>query len=344
MQNLQKTLETLENTFTSELLSADSLEMLETIRIAFLGRKGHIAELMPLLKNFSDEQKRTFGPQLNTLKETIEKKYQEKKKALYEQLIEQKEAEHKDFDVTAYKAHQATGSLHLYTHATEKIMSLFSSMGYQIVDGQEVDTEEYNFEALNIPKNHPARDMQDTFWLDVPHTLLRTQTSNMQIHIMKEQKPPIALISTGRVYRYEATDASHDYMFRQVEGLVVDKNISMADLLGTMQLFLQEYFEKKDLTIRSRPGYFPFVEPGIELDMSCPFCKEGCSVCKRTGWIEIAGAGLVHPNVFKACSIDPTEYTGFAFGFGLTRMVMLKHKINDIRLLHSAQIDFLKQF
>lgn len=217
-------------------------------------------------------------------------------------------------------------------------------MGFEIIDGPELEEDFYNFEALNIPPDHPARDMQDTFWLTLPGRLMRTHTSSVEIHAMLKKKPPLAIVVPGRAYRNEATDASHDFQFMQLEGLLVDKNVSLSNLLATMKSFLQTFFERKDLTLRIRPGYFPFVEPGIEIDMSCPFCTQGCAVCKRTRWIEVAPAGLTHPAVLKACSIDPTEYSGFAFGMGLTRLVMLKYGITDIRLLHSNKVEFLQQF
>ena len=217
-------------------------------------------------------------------------------------------------------------------------------MGYEIINGPEIDTDFFNFETLNIPKDHPARDMHDTFWLDIPNMVMRTHTSSVQAHAMLEKKPPLAVATPGRCYRSEATDASHDYMFMQCEILFIDKNVSLSNLFATAKVFLQNLFGKNDLKIRVRPAYFPFVEPGVEMDITCPFCKTGCSVCKKTCWIEIGGAGLIHPNVLKSCNINPEEYSGFAFGFGLTRLVMLKYGINDIRLLHSTKLEFLKQF
>ena len=217
-------------------------------------------------------------------------------------------------------------------------------MGYKIAEGPELETEFYNFTALNIPEYHPARDIQDTFWLKIPGMLMRTQTSSVQIHEMAKKDLPIAILASGRCYRNEATDASHDFVFMQVEGLLIDKKISLANLLATLKTCLRAIFDKDDLEIRVRPGYFPFVEPGLEIDVLCPFCKSGCSVCKKTKWIEIVGAGLVHPNVLKHGGLDPKEYTGFAFGFGLTRLVMLKYGINDIRLLNSGKLEFLQQF
>ncbi len=344
MNDTQKRLETYQQAFLSELRAVKTQSELEAFRIKHLSRQGTLSEIMHELKNFSLEEKRTLGPLFNALKETALHAFNEREEAL---LQEQQDAENRknaSFDVTAYKPAKKEGSLHPYTHVVEQVEDIFITMGFEIVDGPEVDTDFYNFEALNIPPDHPARDMQDTFWLTIPGLLLRTHTSPVEIHAMLKRKPPIAIAVPGRTYRNEATDASHDFMFMQLEGLFVDKNVSLANLLATMKSFLQEFFEKKDIAIRLRPGYFPFVEPGVEIDMSCPFCMQGCSVCNKTRWIEICGAGLTHPNVLRACNIDPHEYSGFAFGFGLTRLVMLKYGIPDIRLLHSNKIEFLKQF
>lgn len=336
--------DSLEKAVSEAIKHANTLDTLEAVRVDYLGRKGKLADLMPLLKDLDAEQKRVAGPRLNALKQTVEDLFSSKKQHLVDQHLKEQDAAAQGFDVTAYTPKPISGSLHLYTQALQDLTSLFRSMGYEIVNGPEVETDYYNFEALNIPKNHPARDMQDTFWIDVPGMLLRTHTSNVQIHNMLERKPPMALFSFGRVYRYEATDASHDCMFGQIEGLVIDTDISMGNLLATLKLFLQKFFNNTNLGLRVRPGYFPFVEPGVEIDMTCPFCTQGCSVCKKTGWIEMLGAGLTHPHVLQAGGIDPTKYRGFAFGCGLTRLVMLKYGISDIRLLHSNKMEFLKQF
>lgn len=343
MSNLQSEIIVLEKSFKKAVEPINSLEELEALRITYLGRKGKVAGLMPLLKKLSLEDKRELGPLVNNLKKITETLYQEKKEYLFDKSLELKEESFKDFDVTAYIPNQPQGSLHLYTQATQEIVSLFASMGYSVEEGPEAETEYNNFEALNIPGDHPARDMQDTFWTKIPELLLRTHTSPVQIRTMKKQKPPLKIIVPGRVYRNESTDASHDFQFHQFEGMVIDKNISLANMIATMKLFLETFF-KKELKVRARPGYFPFVEPGIEIDMSCPFCKDGCSTCKKTQWIEMVGAGLIHPNVLKAGGIDPEIYTGFAFGFGLTRLIMIKYGINDIRFLHNSNVEFLKQF
>lgn len=334
----------LKRTFLEQLTAASTQEEIENIRVTFLGRKGSITQLTKELKNLSDTDKRQAGPVINSLKSECEGAFEEKKQAIETQLLKQATARKKAFDVTAYKTGLPKGSLHPYTHITQLVENIFISMGFEIADGPEVETEYYNFEALNVPANHPARDMQDTFWLNIPQLVMRTHTSNVQIRTMEQKRGPLAIVSLGRAFRHEATDASHDYMFGQLEGLLINKNIGLPQLLATTKTFLQAFFERKDLDIRVRPGYFPFVEPGVEIEMSCPFCTSGCSVCKKGKWIEICGAGLVHPNVLKYGGIDSTEYSGFAFGFGLTRLAMLKYNINDIRLLSSIKIDVLKQF
>jgi phenylalanyl-tRNA synthetase alpha chain len=330
--------------FQDALKKASTQSQLEEVRVQFLGRQGTLTQLMDQLKQLSVEERKIYGPQLNGLKAQATAAFEEKQKNIESVELEYKSLKKKSFDVTAYKPGQLFGSLHPYSHVIAEIEDIFTSMGFAIADGPEMENEYYNFTGLNIPQDHPARDMHDTFWLSAPDMLLRTHTSNVQVRVMESSKPPIAVIAPGRVYRHEATDASHDFMFMQTEGIVIDKNISMAHLLGTAQTFLRAFFEKKDLEIRIRPGYFPFVEPGIEIDMSCPFCKTGCSVCKKTRWIEIFPCGLIHPNVLSLNGIDPSVYSGFAFGFGMTRVTMLKYGIPDIRLLHSSKLDFLRQF
>lgn len=344
MNTMKKQIEQLKKEFLQQLATVTSATQLEEVRVTFLGRKGTLSELMGQMKTMSPEEKREFGPLLNALKQETEQLFNNKQDAITTQERQQKELQQQHFDVSAYKPGMLKGGLHIYSQLLERIEDIFISMGYEIADGPEAESDFYNFQALNIPKNHPARDMQDTFWLNVPDMLLRTQTSGIQVREMEKKGAPLAIIAPGRVYRHEATDASHDFMFSQVEGLVVGKNISMSHLLTTAKTFLQEFFEKKDLNIRVRPGFFPFVEPGIEIDMTCPFCSTGCSVCKQTQWIEIMPGGLVHPNVLKAGGIDPTKYSAFAFGAGLERIAMIKHGIDDIRLFHSGSINFLKQF
>lgn len=339
--NSNQKIKQFKDSFEAELASIETDVQLEAFRIKFLGRSGHIVDIMKLVKDAPVEEKRSLGPLLNQLKRESEAKFEEKKLSLVDQIGE---TDHVGLDVSAYKPSQANGSLHPYTYVTEKIEDVFISMGYKIVDGPEIETDYYNFEALNIPKDHPARDMQDTFWLNVPDLLMRTHTSPVQIHELEKGDLPVAVIASGRCYRHEATDASHDFVFRQVEGLVIGENLSMGNLLATMKEGLRKIFDRDDLDIKVRTSYFPFVEPGVEIDMKCPFCKGGCSTCKGTQWIEIMGAGMVHPNVLKYSGIDSKKHNGFAFCFGLTRLVMLKYGINDIRLLNSGKIEFLNQF
>ena len=336
-----KKLTSLQKELLAQLAKIKDEQSLEDFRLKELSRQGSIAELFVQLKSLPADKKRTVGPALNELKKSINEAFDQKKDSLFKQKIKAQQEKEKHFDVTLSKPTEH-GSLHPYTHITEEIQNIFISMGYQVADGPELETEFFNFTALNVPDDHPAREESDTFWID-HDKLLRTQTSTVQIKTMQNQKPPIAIIAPGRTMRNEATDASHDFMFMQFEGLFIDKNVSVSNLLATLKTFLNQFFGTK-IELRVRPGYFPFVEPGLEIDASCPFCKKGCSICKKTKWIELMGAGLVHPNVLKHCNIDPKEYSGFAFGFGLTRLTMLKYRIPDIRLLHSGNIKFLKQF
>lgn len=340
---MQKKLKDLLNNFQNKAQASANEKELDALRVEYLGRQGIIAELMSELKEMSTEDKRVYGPLLNQFKKSIQDIFNQANDNLYakkQQAIAEKSAA---FDVTISQPHQLQGSLHPYTLITQEIEDIFVSMGFEIADGPELETDFANFGALNIPEDHPARSESDTFWLPDMQRLLRTHTSTVQIKAMQEKELPIAIACPGRAFRNEATDASHDFMFMQVEGLLIDKNISVSNLLATLKTFLQKLFGKK-LELRVRPGFFPFVEPGLEIDASCPFCKKGCSTCKHTRWIELLGSGLVHPNVLKAAGIDPTKYSGFAFGSGLTRLAMLKYHITDIRLLHSGDIRFLQQF
>jgi phenylalanyl-tRNA synthetase alpha chain len=314
---------------------------LEQFRLQFLTRQGIIAELFETLKTATPELKREVGPHLNDLKYGLQEQFNLKKEQLFAEKIQTEQNKKQNFDVTLTKP-ALKGSLHPYTHIIEQIESIFTSMGYQVVDGPELETDFFNFTGLNIPHNHPAREESDTFWIDQEH-LLRTQTSTVQLKTMQTNTPPIAMIAHGRTMRNEATDASHDFMFMQIEGMFIAKDVSVANLLATLQTFLTQFFGK-DIKLRVRPGYFPFVEPGLEIDASCPFCTQGCSTCKKTGWIELLGAGLIHPNVLRHGGIDPNEFSGFAFGAGLTRLAMLKYGIPDIRYLHSSNLKFLEQF
>ena len=343
MKDLAHHLEEFRKDFFESLRHVHHEHELEEIRLKFLSRNGLIANFMSKLKNLSSEEKRVYGPLLNELKEAAHTAFDHKQQEFVRKTHEKELAKDTSFDVTAYKQPNR-GSLHPYTLITQEIEDIFLSMGFEIASGPEVETPWYNFEALNIPKDHPARDMHDTFWLTLPGYLMRTHTSTVQIHAMQKNKPPLALCAPGRVFRHEATDATHDFMFMQCEGMLIDKNISLAHLIGAVKLFMAALFKKSDLHTRIRPSYFPFVEPGIEFDISCPFCSTGCSICKKSRWLEMGGAGLIHPHVLTACNIDPTVYSGWAFGFGLSRLAILKYQIPDVRLFQSNSLDFLKQF
>jgi phenylalanyl-tRNA synthetase alpha chain len=336
MNKLQQLIKETSSALKESLKKVTSIDELEAVRIDFLGRNGKIAALMPELKKLDGEGKRIIGPLMNTLKQESQELYFQKKHALETAQLNELLADDKYFDVTLSKPATQTGSIHPITQTYLKVQEIFLSMGYEIHEGTEVESPKYNFESLNIPEDHPARDMWDTFWLELPNLLMRTHTSTVQIHAMEEQELPLALIAPGRVYRHEATDATHDFQFNQVEGLVIDKGINLSHLLGTIELFLRKFFEDETLIIKVRPSYFPFVEPGIEIDMQ--------SKHFNNKWIEIAGAGLVHPHVLKACDIDHEKFSGFAFGFGLDRLTMLKHRIPDIRLFRTNKLEFLKQF
>lgn len=341
--DIRNQLAQLEHLFLKKLHQAQTDPELETIRIEFLGRNTQLTLLMQELKNLTVQEKQLVGPLLNAFKLRAHQAYENKKEELFTQKIREQQEQYKYFDVTAYQPHSQQGSLHILTQVTQDLEDIFISMGYRITQGPELETKYYNFEALNIPEEHPAREHHDTFWVN-DNLLLRTHTSPVQIRELEKMEFPLAIFAPGRTYRNEATDASHDFMFTQGECLYIDTKVSISNLLATAQCFLQSFFNKKDLNIRVRPGYFPFVEPGLEIDASCPFCTNGCSTCKKTGWIELLGAGLVHPNVLKSCNIDPEKYSGFAFGFGIERLAAIKYGIQDIRLFHCNKIEFLKQF
>jgi phenylalanyl-tRNA synthetase alpha chain len=316
---------------------------LKAIDKKYLGKGGVVAGWLAAIPGLSGEQRGAVGKAVNQLKRQIADAITARGAEL-ERERTRRALEDTSFDPTLPPAPVERGSLHPLTQVTREIEDLFLSMGYHVVDGPEVETDWNNFEALNIPKDHPARDSQDTFYMAGPGSLvLRTHTSPVQIRAMRRFEPPLRMIAPGKVFRHEATDASHEHTFHQLEGLVVDKGVSVAHLIHAMKTLLRGIFQK-DLEIRLRPGYFPFVEPGFELDARCPFCTAGCSVCKRTRWIELLPCGLVHPNVLKACDIDPELWSGFAFGLGLSRLVMLRYGIDDVRMLLSGELRFLEQF
>lgn len=324
-----------------ENVASQGARSLEEFRLKFISKKGVISELFEEFKQASVEEKKTLGKVLNELKQAAEAKF----KQLSEELESSTSSASVEIDLSLPSVPNKTGSLHPLNITRYKIIEVFERLGFNVADGPEIEDDWHNFTALNFPENHPAREMQDTFFVEKnPDMLLRTHTSNVQIRLMKEQKPPIRAIMPGRVYRNEAISARAHCFFHQVEGLYVDKNVGFSDLKQTLYHFAKEMFGK-ETKIRLRPSYFPFTEPSAEIDVSCFICgSKGCNVCKYSGWVEIAGSGMVHPNVLRNCGIDPEEYTGFAFGMGIERITMLRYGINDLRLFSENDIRFLKQF
>ncbi len=314
---------------------------LEAYRMKFISKKGSLSSLFEDLKVAAPEQKKQFGKVLNDLKQLAEGKF----KLLQESMESSSESEGEVIDLTLPTIPNKIGNLHPLNLTRYRVIEIFERLGFNVSDGPEIEDDWHNFTALNFPENHPAREMQDTFFVEKdPDVLLRTHTSNVQVRLMKNQKPPIRSIMPGRVYRNEAISARAHCFFHQVEGLYVDKNVGFSDLKQTLYHFAKEMFGK-DTKIRLRPSYFPFTEPSAEIDISCLICHgKGCNVCKYSGWVEIAGSGMVHPNVLKNGGIDPDEFTGFAFGMGIERITMLRYSINDLRLFSENDIRFLKQF
>lgn len=339
---MQNKIRELKDKITSVLNKADSLDKLEKIRIEYMGKKGILTNLLKKLKDYPVDLRREYGKGLNEFKKYIMDTINGRKKAIINEILENR-LKSEWIDLTIPKRHNKIGYIHPITAMQYEIEDIFRSMGFMVLDGPWMEDDYHNFEALNIPADHPARDMQDTFWLENGR-LLRTHTSCVQIRAMERFQPPIRAIAPGRVFRYEATDASHENTFYQVEGLVIDRDVSVANLIYTMKILLKQVF-KQEVEVRLRPGYFPFVEPGFELDIRCLICKgKGCSVCKHSGWVEILPCGLVHPNVLKYGNIDPDEFSGFAFGLGLNRLVMMRYGIDDIRYFQNPDIRFLMQF
>ena len=330
----------------ARITSAQDAQELRAIEREFVGKDGVVASMLAAIPTLPPEERRTAGQDANRIKTEVLAAIETRTRELGEAALAE-ERLGKGFDPTLPAPRPARGSLHPVTRVTRELEDLFVSMGYRVLDGPEVELDEYNFEKLNIPADHPARDTQDTFYCDAPGSqatlLLRTHTSPVQVRAMERLEPPFRAIVPGKVFRQESTDASHEHTFHQMEGLVVDKDVSVGHLIGAMKTLLRGIF-RKDIEVRLRPGYFPFVEPGFELDARCPFCEDGCSVCKRTTWIELLPCGLVHPNVLKAGGLDPEEWGGFAFGLGLSRLVMLRYGIDDVRHLLGGDLRFLKQF
>ena len=328
-------------TADSEIAGAADLQVLEQLRVQYLGKKGRVTELLKGLKDVNPAERPKVGASINEVKVHVQDAIGARKTALEASAIAERLAS-ESVDVTLPGRGVAAGGLHPVTRVTERIESFFRAVGYDIVEGPEVEDDYHNFEALNLPAHHPARAMHDTFYFN-PNILLRTHTSSVQVRVMETRKPPFRILCPGKVYRVDS-DLTHTPMFHQVEGLLIDRESSMADLKGTIVNFLQVFFEK-DVDVRFRPSYFPFTEPSAEVDVQCVHCDgEGCRVCSHTGWLEIMGCGMVHPRVLAYSGIDPEAFQGFAFGMGMDRLAMLRYGINDLRLMFENDLQFLKQF
>ncbi len=335
-------LQTLTQSALTEIASADTLAALDAFRVHYLGKKGVLTDQLKNLRDVPAEQRPAAGQVINTAKQAIEAAIEQRVAVLKEsELARQLAAE--ALDVTLPGRGQRAGGLHPVTRTLQRVEALFSQMGFEVADGPEIEDDYHNFAALNIPEHHPARAMQDTFYFPNGN-LLRTQTSSVQIRVMENGKPPFRIISSGRVYRCDF-DITHTPMFHQMEGLLIDENVSFADLKGTLVQFMREFFEWDDLKLKFRPSYFPFTEPSAEVDIQCVMCGgSGCRVCKNTGWLEVGGCGMVHPHVLANVGIDSERYIGYAFGMGADRLAMLRYGINDLRLLFENDLRFLRQF
>lgn len=321
---------------------SEDLNKLNDVRVEFLGKKGELSQMLKMMKDLTEEERPKFGQLVNETRQAIEDFLEETKTNLENKELSLK-LEKEVIDVTLPAKKINVGAKHPCTLALEEVERIFSGMGYEIVEGPEIEKDYYNFEALNIPANHPAKDEQDTFYIN-SDIVLRTQTSPVQVRTMEKGKLPLRMISPGRVFRSDEIDATHSPSFHQIEGLIVDKNVTLADLKGTLEMFAKEMFGE-NTKVKFRPHHFPFTEPSAEMDVSCFKCGgKGCRFCKGSGWIEILGCGMVHPNVLNMCNIDPDEYSAFAFGVGLERIALLKYEIDDLRLLYENDDRFLKQF
>lgn len=339
---MKQKLEEIKNSALSVLKNAKDIDALEEARIKFLGKKGEMTAVMKEMRNLTADERPVIGALANEVRTKVENLIEEKKAELSAKLEEEK-LKSEVIDVTMPGRCQKAGKLHPLTKVMNNIKETFIGMGFEIAEGPEVELDYYNFEALNIPPNHPARDTQDTFYVS-DNVVLRTQTSGMQVRVMEKTKPPIRIIAPGKVYRSDAVDATHSPVFHQIEGLVVDKGVTMSDLKGTLEMFIHRLYGE-ETKLRFRPHHFPFTEPSAELDISCFKCGgKGCGMCKGEGWIEILGCGMVHPKVLANCGIDPEIYSGFAFGIGLERIAMGKYDINDLRLFFENDLRFLDQF
>jgi phenylalanyl-tRNA synthetase alpha chain len=339
---MKQQLEKIEMLAKEELSSCKEIKALDDLRVKYLGKKGELTAILKQMGKLSAEERPVIGQLANKVRSDIEEALSEKITAL-KSTAQAEKIKEEAIDITLPGKIQSIGKLHPMTVVENEIKDIFMGMGFNIADGPEVDDDYHVFEALNLPPDHPARDTQDTFYI-TDNILLRTQTSSVQVHVMETQTPPIRIISPGRVYRSDAVDATHSPLFHQIEGLVVDKGITMSDLKGTLETLMKKIYGN-DCKLRFRPHHFPFTEPSCEVDISCFNCGgKGCSMCKDEGYIELLGAGMVHPKVLEGCGIDSTVYSGFAFGLGLERMVMGRYDINDLRLLYENDLRFLEQF
>lgn len=339
---MKEQLEAIRNEAEVALQACTDAKQLDAIRVQYLGKKGALTAILKQMGKLSAEERPIMGQLANTVRADIESAIAQQQKTIAEAELTQK-LQSETLDITLPGKQKKIGGLHPLTIVENEIREIFLGMGFSVADGPEVEYDYYNFEALNLPPDHPARDTQDTFYI-TDNILLRTQTSSVQVHVMEQQKPPIRVISPGRVFRSDAIDATHSPLFHQVEGLVVDKGITMADLKGTLELLMQRLYGE-DCKIRLRPHHFPFTEPSAEVDVMCYNCYgKGCRLCKGEGYIELLGAGMVHPKVLEGCGIDSSVYSGFAFGLGLERIVMRRYNIQDMRLLFENDYRFLEQF
>ncbi|WP_110656155.1 phenylalanine--tRNA ligase subunit alpha [Salinicola halimionae] len=330
------------NEARAAIAGAEDAQVLDQVRVRFLGKKGEITALLKGLGQLSAEERPAAGERINEAKQALQRELEHRKQVI-EQAAMQTRLEAERIDVTLPGRGEINGGLHPVTQTLERIESLFQRIGFDVAVGPEIEDDFHNFEALNIPAHHPARGMADTFYFDATR-LLRTHTSPVQVRTMQSQEPPIRIVCPGRVYRSDS-DLTHTPMFHQVEGLLVDEGVSFADLKGTIADFLQAFFERDDLDVRFRPSYFPFTEPSAEVDIQCVMCQGGgCRVCSHSGWLEVMGCGMVHPEVFRHSGIDAEHYTGFAFGMGAERLAMLRYGVNDLRLFFDNDLRFLSQF
>lgn len=342
METPELSLDQLLATAEQAIANANDLAALDDIRVNYLGKKGELTAQLKTLGQLPAEARKTAGGAINAAKQTVQAALNARREALETAKLAEKLAAEK-IDVTLPGRGQPAGGIHPVTRTLERIQTLLIQAGFEVAEGPEIEDDYHNFEALNIPAHHPARAMHDTFYID-EHTLLRTHTSPVQIRVMKTTEPPIRIIAPGRVYRCDS-DVTHTPMFHQVEGLLVDENVSFANLKGMLQDFLRAFFEQDDLQLRFRPSYFPFTEPSAEVDIQCVQCGgAGCRVCSNTGWLEVLGCGMVHPNVFEHVGIDHEKYLGYAFGMGVERLAMLRYGVNDLRLFFENDLRFLRQF